>query len=212
MKNGIIIIGAGGHGKVVADIIIQSGEHLLGFLDDNLLKGGLVLGYPVLGGVDDLCKFRCDHDCDVKFLIGIGNNYLRMQIAQRYDIAWHTAVHPCASVAAGVDIGEGTVVMANAVINADTFIGKHSIINSGAIVEHDNNIGDFAHISPGAAIGGSVNIGKFTHIGIGAVVKNNISIASETVIGAGAVVVKNISEPEKGVYIGVPAVRKKGNG
>jgi len=205
MKNpeNIILIGAGGHAKVIADIIIKSGDFLLGFLDDNLAADNVILGYPILGKTKDIYKF----DDTVKFIIGIGNNYTRKQITEKYNVKWHTAVHPSAVIAVDVNIGEGTVIMANAVINPSTKIGRHCIINSSAIVEHDNNIESYVHISPSAATGGTINIGELTHIGIGAIVKNNLSITSDCIIGAGAVVVKDIVD--KGVYVGVPAKKMK---
>jgi sugar O-acyltransferase (sialic acid O-acetyltransferase NeuD family) len=195
----IIIIGAGGHAKVIADIVIKSGECLHGFIDDHVPVGTKILGYPVIGKSDDIGTFK-----DAKFVMGIGNNHTRKQIAEKYnDLPWHTAVHPSATVALDVSIGKGTVVMANAVINPSSEIGKHCIINSGAIVEHDNKLADYVHISPNAALGGTVCVGECTHVGIGATVRNNISITSGCVIGAGAVVVKDVVE--RGVYVGVPA-------
>jgi len=193
----VIIIGAGDHAKVIADIIIKSGDNLLGFIDDK--SGKMLLGYPVLGKTEDIYKF----ERDAKFIIGIGNNYTRKQVAEKYNLTWHTAIHPSAVIAIDVSIGEGTVVMANAVINVSAKIGRQCIINSGAVVEHDNNIADYAHISPNAAVAGTVSIGELTQVGVGAAVRQNISICAECVIGAGAVVVKDITE--KGTYVGVPA-------
>jgi len=195
----VIIIGAGGHAKVIADMIIKSGNFLLGFLDDNKKISETVLGYPILGKLEDIYKFYKT----AKFIIGIGDNYTRKQIADKYEVEWHMAIHPNAVIAMDVSLGEGTVVMANAAINPSAKIGKHCIINSGAIVEHDNEIGDYVHISPNAATGGTVKIGDLTHLGIGATVKNNISICGECIIGAGAVVVRDILE--KGTYVGIPA-------
>ena len=199
----VIIIGAGGHGKVIADIVIKSGDYLLGFLDDNLSVDNTVLGYPILGKTENLPEFNET----VKFIVGIGNNYTRKHITEKYNsINWHTAIHPSAVIATDVNIGEGTVVMANTVINPSTKIGRHCIINSGAVIEHDSDIFDYIHISPNVSIGGTVKVGELTHIGIGAAVKNNISITSECIVGAGAVVVKDITD--KGTYIGVPAKLK----
>ncbi|MDR2532791.1 MAG: acetyltransferase [Oscillospiraceae bacterium] len=203
MQNNVIIIGASGHGKVIADIVVKSGDYLLGFLDDKLLKDDMVLGYPILGKTEDVYKF----DDTVKFIIGIGNNYTRKKIVEKYSVNWHTAIHPTAVVAIDVNIGEGTVVMANTIINTSTRIGKHCILNSGAVVEHDNMIEDYVHVSPNACTGGTVVVGELTHIGIGSTVKNNVTIASDCVVGAGAVVVKDIIE--KGVYVGVPAKKKQ---
>lgn len=205
MDEEVIIIGAGGQGKVVADIIRLSGDKVIGFLDDNPNLKGNFAGAPVLGRVEEYKWFP-----DVQYIIAIGNAAARETIASRLPgVRWHRAVHPSAVISSlDTQVGEGTVVMAQAVINPGAVIGKHCIINSGAIVEHDNVIEDFAHISVGAKLGGNVHIGKRTWIGIGGVVRNNLSVCGDCVIGAGGVVVKGINKA--GVYIGVPAKSLKG--
>lgn len=200
----VIIIGAGGHAKVVADIIFRCGGTVQGFLDDGIAAGNIILGKPVFGKIADIEKYKNDYS----FIVGIGDNKTRERIANGNELRWYTAVHPSAVVAGSVQIGEGSVIMPNAVINVSSKIGKHAIINTGAIVEHDNLIGDYAHISPNAVLGGNVSVGKRTHIGIGAAVKNNIAICPDCIIGVGSVVVKNIEE--SGTYMGVPA-KKRGN-
>lgn len=201
----VIIIGASGHGKVVADIVQKSGDRVLGFLDDNLNLGGVFIGFPILGIVNDYRNY------DAEFVIAIGNAKIREEIyGNLSSVSWYTAIHPTAVISdIDVKIGIGTVVMANAIINSGSIIGKHCIINSGAIVEHDNQIADFVHISVGAKLAGTVSIGKGTWIGIGASVSNNINICETCMIGAGAVVVKDIKKA--GTYIGVPAERIKGH-
>lgn len=199
--NRIIIIGCGGHGKVIADIAVKNGYKDISFIDDN--TKGECIGFPVIGTTNDIESF-CDGRTD--FIIGIGNNYTRKFIAEKYDINWTTLIHPSAQIAINVSVGKGTVVMAGAVINTCASIGKHCIINTGSIVEHDNKLGDYVHISPKGALGGTVKVGESTHIGIGAVVKNNIDICSNCVVGAGAVVVTNLAE--QGIYIGVPARKR----
>lgn len=194
----VIVIGAGGHGKVIADIIEKSGDKVLGFLDDGS-EQKQVFGYPVLGKTADCNKYK-----DKEFFIAIGNNSVRKKIAKdNADLKFYTAIHPNAVISRGVEIGVGTCIMAGCVINADTKIGKHSIINSGSVVEHDNVLADFVHLSPGAVLCGTVRVGECTHIGAGVTVKNNISITSETVIGVGAAVASNIEI--SGTYCGVPA-------
>ena len=200
----VIIIGASGHGTVIADIIIKSGDTLLGFLDDSDILPKDIIGYPLLGKVKDIGWYINEEK--IKFIVGIGSNHIRNKIVEANRNAnWYTAIHPSAQIAINVTIGFGTVIMANAVINTSATIGNHCIINTGSIVEHDNVLNEYIHISPNAVLGGSVSVGKLTHIGIGAVVKNNITIVDEVVIGAGAVVVKDINE--KGKYIGIPARR-----
>ena len=200
MNKQVIIIGAGGHGKVVADIILKSGDRLLGFLDDS--SSGEVCGFPILGKISDYIRFQ-----DARFIIAIGNPVVREKFAD-LNVNWYTAIHPDSVISSlDVVIGEGSVVMANAVINSCAKIGRHSIINTSAVVEHDNVVGNFSHISVGAKLGGTVNIGDHCLIGIGATVKNNITIYDNSVIGAGAVVIKDIKE--QGTYVGVPAGKIK---
>lgn len=197
----VIIIGAGGHAGVIADIVLRRGDRVLGFLDD-APRADAVAGLPVLGSVSDYVNYPA-----AEFVVGIGNGAVRRKIAGMLDgVKWYTAIHPAAVISPmGVSVGEGTVIMANAVVNPGAQIGGHCIINTAAVVEHDNNIGDFAHISVGAKLAGTVTIGEETWVGIGAVVSNNLSVCGGCMIGAGAVVVKSIGEP--GTYVGVPARR-----
>lgn len=200
MNKPIIIIGGGGHAKVVADIVLKSGEQLLGFLDDAPIEMEYG-GHTVLGKVAD-CEKYADK---ARFVIGIGNNATRRKIAERYALDWYTAVHPSAQLALGVTLGEGTVVMANVVINSDTVIGKHCIVNTAAVVEHDNIVGDYVHVSPHATLCGVVTVGDNTQIGAGATVIHVTKVCADCVIGAGAAVVGDIDAP--GSYVGVPAQR-----
>lgn len=197
MNNRLIIIGAGGHGKVIADNAIKNGYTDICFVDDHAT--GNCMGFPIVGTGADVSSLD---DGKTDFIIGVGSNAIRKQIAQAHDVNWVTLIHPSAQIAMHVSVGKGTVVMANAVINACAAVGEHCIINTGAIVEHDNVIGDYVHISPAAALGGTVRVGELTHVGIGAVVRNNISICGMCAIGAGAVVVRDIDHC--GTYIGVP--------
>lgn len=197
----VVIIGCGGHGKVIADIIEKSGDRVFGFIDDNP-RADEVLGYPVLG-MSDVIKTYIDKE----FFIAIGDNKIRKKFASLYNLNYYTAIHPTALIARDVTIGAGSCVMAGTVINSSAKIGMHCIINSGSVVDHDNNLGDYVHLSPGAVLCGTVSIGSCTHIGAGAVVRNNISVCNECIIGVGAAVVKDIEK--KGIYIGVPARLKE---
>lgn len=201
MSEQVIVIGGGGHAKVVIDCIQSAGDTVVGILDDGLNIDSTVLNIPVLGKTENYIKYT-----DKKFIIAIGNNAVRRRIAESMKVNWYTAVHPRAVVSQYAQIDAGTVVMPNAVINAGSSVGKHCIINTGAIVEHDNKIDDYVHLSPAASLGGTVSIGKETHVGIGASVRNNIQICGGCVIGAGAVVVKNITE--SGTYVGIPTQKK----
>ncbi len=200
MNNRLIIIGAGGHGRVIADAALKIGYTSICYIDDNV--DGEVIGFPIVGTSADIERLN---DGSTDFIIGIGSNEIRKSIAEAYSVNWVSIIHPSAQIAFNAEIGKGTVVMANAVVNVCATVGEHCIINTSAIVEHDNVIEDYAHISPNVALGGTVRVGALTHIGIGATVKNNTEICSGCMIGAGSVVVKNIKEP--GTYVGVP-IRK----
>lgn len=207
MHKKVAIIGAGGHAKVIADIIEKSGDEIVGFLDDNIQKDTTIIkNYKVIGDLNNRFTIPILHN-NIEFIIAIGDNQKRKEIAQTTNIKFYTAIHPSAQIGLDVEIGEGTTIMANTCINSSAKIGKHCIINTCAIIEHDNKIENYVHISPNVALGGTVKVGECTHIGIGATVKNNISICENSTIGSGAVVVKNIEEA--GTYVGVPAKRKE---
>lgn len=209
MNKNVIIIGAGGHGKVITDIIEKSRDKVLGFLDDNVPINTTIIkekNIKVLGKVDDTEKF-VNENPNVEFIIGIGNNEIRKKISENKKLKYYTAIHPSSQVALDVEIGQGTVIMANACINTSAKIGEHCIINTGAIIEHDNIIENYVHISPNATLCGTVKVGELTHIGAGATIKNNTNICSNCIIGCGAVVVKDINE--EGTYVGVPTKKIK---
>ena len=204
MSNSIIIIGAGGHGKVVADIARLNGYSYIAFLDD---KPGLSEcgGYSVLGGIAKSSEYP-----DFDFVVAIGSSAAREKIQNELLGRGHkivSLIHPRAVVAQSAQIGEGSVVMAGAVINPDAVIGKGCIVNTCASVDHDCRIGDFSHISVGAHIAGTVNIGRGVLIGAGAAVINNLVITDGCTVGAGAAVVCDLLD--KGTYVGVPAKRIK---
>ena len=194
----LIIIGASGHGKVVADIALRNGYKEIAFLDDD---PGIkeCVGFPVVGRVSDAEKYK-----NSNFIVAIGNSRIREKIQKTISgLSLVTLIHPDAVINRRVTIGKGTVVAAGAVINSDSAIGEGCIINTCASVDHDNSIGDFVHVAVGAHLCGTVEIGNRTWIGAGATVSNNITICGECVIGVGAVVVNNLSI--KGTYLGVPA-------
>lgn len=203
MSKDVIIIGAGGHAKVIADIIYKSGDNLIGFLDDNLANKGkeIYLGKKVLGTTKDIENYNKNY-----FIIGIGNNSIRKKINNENNLKLYTAIHPSAIIAQDVKIGIGSVIMAGVVINPGTVIGKNCIINTSSSLDHDNLLEDYVHISPGAHLAGTVHIKEKTWIGAGSTIINNITINQNNIIGAGSVVIKNIEE-ENGTYVGVP-VRK----
>lgn len=195
----VIIVGTGGHAKVVADIVKSSGDTLLGFFDD-FSEEKEFLGAPILGKLERYVDFP-----NAYIVIAIGSARAREKIADRMKTAkWYTAIHAKAVISpTHVRIGEGTVIMPGAVVNSCAVIGKHCIINTGAIVEHDNKIHDYAHISVGAKLAGAVNIGSCTWVGVGASVSDHVDICADCMIGAGTVVIKDITDA--GTYVGTPA-------
>ena len=204
MKNKLLIIGASGHGKVVADIALKMGIwEKIAFLDDdkNLTFS---MGLEVLGTLEDVLTYKDEY----KIFVGIGNNATRQKVHEMLEtvgVTIPTLIHPNTVIGSEVEIGIGTVVMAGVIINCCTKIGNGCILNTGSTIDHDNTIEDFVHISPRASLAGTVKVGHGSWIGVGSVVSNNINITKGCKIGAGAVVVKDITE--EGVYIGVPVRR-----
>lgn len=193
----ITILGASGHGKVVAEIARLCGYTEIEFLDDDETKVSCGR-YPVVGK----CKEVVPIDNDI--FIAIGDNEIRRRfIRGHYDKRIVSLIHPSAVVSDDVVIGKGSVVMAGSVINPGTKIGVGCIVNTCSSVDHDCKVGDYVHIAVGAHICGTVNVGENVWIGAGAILSNNVSICDDTFIGAGAVVTKDIYE--SGTYIGVPA-------
>lgn len=204
MRDKLIIIGASGHGKVVADIAIKLNKwQSIAFLDDNeSIKTSM--GLEVIGKTADAFTYKDEAD----FFVAIGSNATREKIQEKLideELNVVSLIHPSAVIATDVEIGIGSVVMAGVVINSSSRIGKGCIINTSSSLDHDNTIEDYAHISPGVRTAGSVGIGKGTWLGIGSVISNNVNICSGCKVGAGAVVVKDITEP--GTYVGVPVRR-----
>lgn len=199
----IVIIGAGGHAGVIADLIEAAADkHRQGrilFLDDNIPAGAMAYGYRVEGRISACTGYPAG----TEFIIGIGDNAVRRKIAAQYDLNYITLVHPGAVIAGNVSLGKGTVVMAGAVVGRGTRVGEHCIINTGATVDHGCVLGDFVHISPGAHLGGEVRVGDGSWLGIGSCVRQGIEIGKDVIAGAGAAVVKNIEK--KGIYKGIPA-------
>lgn len=193
----LIIVGASGHGKVVADIAQLNGYSDIMFLDNNP-EIKICAGYPVLGPDSMLTEL------DGEVFIAVGNASVRKKLMEQYsDRLFPILVHPRAIVADSVKLGFGTVVMAGAVINPDATVGAGCIINTSSSVDHDCVISDYVHVSVGSHIAGTVTVGKGTWVGAGAILSNNISVCANCMIGAGAVVINDITS--EGMYVGVPA-------
>jgi sugar O-acyltransferase (sialic acid O-acetyltransferase NeuD family) len=204
MKKNLLIIGASGHGKVVADIALQMKKwQNISFLDDDeSIK--LSMNLNVIGTSDTFINHV--DKCDI--FVGVGNNTTRQNIQEKLETVGASIpvlIHPSAVVGEQVEIGAGTAVMAGTTINCCTKIGKGCIINTGSTIDHDNSIEDFVHISPGVHLAGTVTVGTGSWLGIGSVISNNINIIRRCKIGAGSVVIKDINE--SGTYIGVPVKR-----
>jgi sugar O-acyltransferase (sialic acid O-acetyltransferase NeuD family) len=204
----VIVFGAGGHGKVVADIVLQCGWTCAGFVDDQTsFRAAVGLPLSILGDRTWLCNQPRD---TLRVALGIGDNYGREAVASfltSAGIEVVSAISPFAVVSPSAQIGAGTVIMPGAVVNAMAIVGEGVIINSGAVVEHDTRVGNYVHLSPNSTLGGGVEIGEFSHLGLGASVLPLIRIGSRSILGAGSVVTGAI--PDNVIAFGVPARIKR---
>lgn len=203
----IIVLGGGGHAKVVISIIKKlKNMSIYGYISQE--DNGRILGVEYRGG-DDILKRIYEQD-DVKNAViaigNLGNSDIRINLEKVLsDIGYQfpAIISPNASINEDVNVGSGTVIMDGVVINAGTRIGRFAIINTRASIDHDCSVGDFVHIAPGVTISGGVNVGKSTFIGAGSTIIHYKSIAGDSVIGAGTVVTEDCKVPGK--YVGVPA-------
>lgn len=199
----LLIVGASGHGKVVADAALLSGWDEVVFADARYPEQTQVRNWPVISTESALDKPMADIDGVV---VAIGHNRTRIAIQQRLaNLGWPivTIIHPRATVSPFAQIGVGSVLFAGAVVNVDAVVGAATIINTGAVVEHDCVLGAGVHVSPNAALAGGVTVGDCTWIGMCACVRQLVTVGSDVVVGAGAVVVGDV---ESGVtVVGVPA-------
>lgn len=191
----LLIVGAGGHGKVVADAAQESGRwDEIAFLDDRWPDITEVCGLNVIGATMALGTL---HERFPDTFIAIGENSLRMRFLVQVETQGYvvpTIIHPRSYVSRRAKIGAGTVVLAQAVVNVDASLGRGVIVNSGAIVEHDCSLADGVHLSPGAHLGGRVAVGELSWVGIGAAVRDKLTLGAQVIIGAGSTVVKNIPD------------------
>lgn len=203
-SSGLFVFGAGGHGKVVADMATEAGWNVRGILDDDPAAfGRRVLDLSVLGGRDHIEKLVSSGDAVV---IGIGNNRVRMQLQREFEslgVSAAAIVSPQAAVSKWARIGRGAVIMAGVIVNAGAVIGEGAILNTGAVIEHDCEIGEFAHLSPNCCLGGGARIGRLAHVGIGATVLPQVCLGAATILGAGAVANRDL--PPDVIAFGVPA-------
>ena len=202
----VILVGSGGHSKVIADIIGLSDNYkLCGYLDQKYDKREVANGLIF----DDIDNFK-QYIEDYYFFIAIGDNKIRKKIYDTLNLPdekYVTLIHPSVVIGSNVNIGKGTVVMGNAVINASTNIGNQCIINTLASVGHDININDFVHISPNSTLTGGVTVGSYTQIGAGSTIIPCINIGTNCMVGAGSTVISNIEDNK--LAVGSPAKIKE---
>lgn len=201
----LVIIGAGGHGKVCAEIAhtMHIWEEIL-FLDDEYPNKKKCLDFQIVGKINDYKNFK-----NLDFFVAIGNNEVRKNITELLEKDFLNIVklvHPSASISKYCKIGRGTSVHQYVVINTEVTIGRGCIVNTSSIVDHESLISDFVHISPGVNLAGRTVVGSGSWIGIGATVINNVSVSENVIIGAHSLVISDIDV--EGIYYGVPSKNK----
>ena len=206
-KPKLVIWGAGGHGRVVADAVACAGRfEVVGWLDDARLEraGEIFEGVPILGGPECLRRFGPQ---GIEWLVvAVGQCAARSRlavIAVEHGLKLATVIHPTATVARSAVVGAGTFVAAGAVVAAGVRLGPNVIINHGATVDHDGEVAAAAHVCPGSHLAGNVRIGERAWIGIGASIIEGVSVGADTVVGAGSVVIRDL--PAGVVAFGNPA-------
>jgi sugar O-acyltransferase (sialic acid O-acetyltransferase NeuD family) len=202
----LVLFGAGGHAKVIIDIIEQQGRYeIAGILDDDARrKGSRFFGYTVLGTRAELPALSSTHLRHA--IVAIGDNAGRAAVAAvlaQQDWQFATAVHPRASISRGVDMGPGCVIMAGCVVNADAYLGGHVIVNTGSTVDHDCRIEDVVHIAPGCHLCGGVRVGQGSLLGAGTTVTPGVKIGSKAIVGAGSTVIRDVADDAR--VSGAPA-------
>ncbi len=204
LANQVNLYGAGGHSRVVAATLLSQGTEVGNQFDDNVERVNKSQGRLQLGAriaPESFSQFKSP------FILAIGNNEIRSQLASELRVEFTTAIHAKAIVTDDVRIGIGSVVFAGAIIQSGCHLGEHVIINTAASVDHDCRVGDFVHVSPGATICGGVEIGAGAHIGAGATIIPGVKIGRWSTVGAGAVVIRDV--PDRATVVGCPANRIK---
>lgn len=215
----LLVLGAGGHGKVVAESALAAGWRAVRFFDDRVPAGTRVCGWPVIGPLPAALAFTHGGDTEsasdaharresgpMAGVVAIGDNSIRLAWVERLEragLAVPTIIAPSATISPRATIGAGTVIIAGAIVAVDAVIGRAVIINTAASIDHECVVEQGVHISPGARIGGGVTIGARAWIGMGASIRHGIKIGPDAIVGIGAAVVHDV-EPGTTV-VGVPA-------
>jgi len=202
----LLLIGDGGHAKVVRDIALAGGQYELAAVLDDRYADPAAGADGLPRGPVALAARMLAEDEDLRVFVAIGSGTVRRKVAGSLGIEpdrFALLIHPRAVVSGDASLAPGTAVMPGAVVNAGARIGAHAIVNTGAVVEHDCVIGDYAHVSPNAALAGGVDVGAGAHIGIGASVIQGLTVGEWSTLGAGAVAVRDI--PAGCTAAGVPA-------
>jgi UDP-perosamine 4-acetyltransferase len=199
----LLIVGAGGHAKVVIDLVRAAGAYdLVGLIDRS--GGARVNGVAVIGSDADLPRLRAEGVTHAH--VAIGDNARRLSLARELEAKGFTlanAISPAAVLAPSTRLGAGIAVMAGAVVNVDSRIGDAAILNTRASLDHDGTIGEGAHVAPGCALAGNVSVGRLAFLGVGTSVIPGIAIGDEAIVGAGSCVVRPV--PPRARAYGVPA-------
>ena len=208
MKHKFIILGAGGHGSVVADVLLLCDNIVIGYADNNKgLNNKTLDNFKILGTDEFIINNFAPKSILLANGIGsVGNVAVRRKVYQnfsKYGYQFQSLQHPSAIISSKAKNGIGVQIMAGAIVQPGVYVGENTIINTGAIVDHECVVGNHGHIGPGATLSGNVCVGDSTHIGTGACIIQGIKIGSDVLIGAGTVVTKNI--PDGSQVVGVPA-------
>lgn len=208
IQNDILVVGAGGHSRVIIDTLKALKLDVVGIIDINYSgTKEFIFGIEIIGGLDQLVKFE---PFKTQIVLAIGDNSKREKLFNELLLEGYllpSLIHPTAKISNEVKLGRGVFVNTGVIINAGCKIGDNVLINTGAILDHETTVGSNCHIAPGVKVAGRVIIGNNTFIGIGAVVKDNISIANNAIIGAGTVIISNVES--NATYVGVAARRIK---
>lgn len=209
----ILVFGAGGHGKVIIDILNRLPDVQVAFVGDDRtsLNGTTTMGLPIVAPREKVVQFA-QHSGVNSVIIAIGVNATREKVANWFlenGFTLGQAIHPASTIGSGVKIGQGSVVMAGAIINVDTHIGQNAIVNTGARIDHDCVVGNGVHVAPGSTLCGGVTVGNNVLLGAGCVILPNLSVAESAIVGAGSTVSHAVRAGELVVGVRARAVQQR---